>query len=280
MPRRGRLEMEAMETDYPFVGSDFTDEDFAAIGTILRAAGGVAVDHYNAACIKRRIALRIRDLMLPGVQPYLALLRADCSEVLHLSALLSLHVSMFYRDPLTFAALKKIIFDRAPALPQRWWSAGCAGGEEPYTLALLAAKLPKLREKVAIVATDVSDKILEKARAGCFNSTHLSRVPAAEQARYFTAAGRDYRIGEKFRGMVQFFQHDLLGNAPYPAADLILCRYVLMYFNAADQEVVLARFAAALPSGGMLVLGRTETLRDSAGLFVPINAQERIYQRI
>ena len=269
-----------MEADYPFVGSDFTDEDFMAIGTILETAGGIAVDRYNAACIKRRIALRIRDLMLPGVQPYLALLRADCSEVLRLSALLSLHVSMFYRDPLTFAALRKILFERVPTLSQRWWSAGCAGGEEPYTLALLATKLPELREKVSIVATDVSLKILEKARAGCFNSIHLSKVPTVEQARYFTAAGRDYRIDEKFRGMVRFFQHDLLGNAPYPAADLILCRYVLMYFNAADQEEVLARFATALPSGGMLVLGRTETLRDSAGLFAPINAQERIYQRI
>jgi len=80
--------------------------------------------------------------------------------------------------------------------------------------------------------------------------------------------------------MVQFIQHDLLGVAPYPSADLILCRYVLIYFNAADQEQVLARFAAALPVGGLLVLGRTETLRDSAGLFAPVNGQERIYQRI
>jgi len=176
-----------METDYPFVGSDFTDEDFTAIGAILEAAGGIAVDHYNAACIKRRIALRIRDLKLPGVQPYLALLRADHAEVLRLNALLSLHVSMFYRDPLTFAALEKFFSERTPMLPQRWWSAGCAGGEEPYTLALLAAKIPELKGKVEILASDVSHEILEKARAGDFNSTHLSRVPAAEQARCFSA---------------------------------------------------------------------------------------------
>jgi chemotaxis protein methyltransferase CheR len=269
-----------METDYPFVGSDFTDEEFTAIGSVLEAAGGIAVDHYNAACIKRRIALRIRDLKLPGVQPYLTLLRADQAEVHRLSALLSLHVSTFYRDPSTFAALQKIFSERPPALAQRWWSAGCAGGEEPYTLALLAVQMPELRGKVEILASDVSHEILEKARAGCFNSTHLSKVPAAEQERYFSAAGRGYQIGEEFRGMVRFFQYDLLGAAPYPAADLILCRYVLMYFNAADQEQVLGRFAAALPVGGILVLGRTETLRDSAGLFAPINAQERIYQRI
>ena len=269
-----------METVHPFVGSDFTDEDYAAIGAILGAAGGVAVDHYNAACIKRRIALRIRDLKMPDPQPYLALLRADHTEVQRLSALLSLHVSTFYRDPPTFAALRQIFSERIPVLPQRWWSAGCAGGEEPYTLALLTAQLPELWGKVEIVASDVSPEILEKARVGAFNSTHLSKVPAGEQTRCFRPAGRDYRISEEFQGMVRFIQHDLLGTAPYPLVDLILCRYVLMYFNAVDQEEVLKRFAAALPVGGLLVLGRTETLRDSAGLFAPINAQERIYQRL
>lgn len=270
-----------MATDHPFVGSDFTDEDFTAIAAILGAVGGVAIDHYNAACIKRRMALRIRDLKLPGAQPYLELLRADRAEVLRLSALLSLHVSMFYRDPPTFAVLRQIFSERAaPALPQRWWSAGCAGGEEPYTLALLAAQLPELCKKVEILASDVSPEILEKARAGDFNATHLSKVPAAEQARCFSVAGRGYRINAEFRGMVRFLQHDLLDAAPYPAADLILCRYVLMYFNAVDQEQVMGRFAAALPAGGILVLGRTETLRASAGLFTPIDAQERIYQRI
>lgn len=269
-----------MGADHPFVGSDFTDEDFAAIGAILGAVGGVAVDHYNAACIKRRIALRIRDLKLPGAQPYLELLRVDRAEALRLSALLSLHVSMFYRDPSTFASLRQIFAERTPALPQRWWSAGCAGGEEPYSLALLAAQLPELQGGVEILASDVSHEILAKARLGEFNATHLSKVPNAEQERCFAAVKRGYRINEEFRGRVRFFQHDLLSAAPYPSVDLILCRYVLMYFNAADQEEVLCRFAASLPVGGILVLGRTETLRASAGLFAPLNAQERIYQRL
>lgn len=272
--------MEIMSTPPPFVGSDFTDEEFTAIGAILGAGGGFAVDHYNAACIKRRIALRIRNLNLPGVPPYLTLLRADAAEVKRLSALLSLHVSMFYRDPSTYGALLQILAEALPARPQRWWSAGCAGGEEPYSLALLAAKLPQLRGQVEILATDVSPEILEKARIGDFNATHLSKVPAAEQRRYFSVNGRDYRISEEFRGVVHFLQHDLLSVAPYPAADLILCRYVLMYFNATDQEEVLGRIAEALPVGGLLVLGRTETLRDSSGLFAPLNAQERIYRRI
>jgi chemotaxis protein methyltransferase CheR len=145
------------------------------------------------------MAARIRHLKLPGVQPCLALLRADRAEVQRLSALLSLHVSIFYRDPLTFAALRQFFFERTPARPQRWWSAGCAGGEEPYSLAILAAQTPELNGKVEIVASDVSPEILAKGRAGVFNSTHLSKIPAAEQARYFSAAGPGYRIGEEFR---------------------------------------------------------------------------------
>jgi chemotaxis protein methyltransferase CheR len=269
-----------MPTPHPFVGSDFTAEEFTAIGSILSAAGGVALDRYNAACMKRRIAQRIRDLQLTGAAPYLSLLRTDADEVQRLSALLSLHVSMFYRDPTTYDALRPILAEQSRSRPQRWWSAGCAGGEEAYTLALLAAEIPEFGSQVEIVASDVSSDILAKARSGIFNATHLSKVSTGEQERYFSPAARDYQLNEELRRRVQFFQHDLLSDAPYPAADLILCRYVLIYFNTAEQEEVLTRFAAALSVGGLLVLGRTETLRDRVGLFVPLHAQERIYQRI
>ena len=271
-----------MRTDGPFVGSDFTAEEFTAIAAILGEAGRIALDHYNAACVKRRIAARIRDLQLSGAQPYIEVLHADRAEVQRLSALISLHVSTFYRDPTTFAALRQILQERAQAvaLPWRWWSAGCAGGEEAYSLSLLAAHASELCSGVEILASDVSHEILEKARDGFFNPTHLSHVPAAEQARCFTAEGRGYRIREEFRTMVRFFHHDLLSATPYPSSELILCRYVLIYFNAADQELITCRFAEALPAGGILVLGRTETLRDQAGLFTPINAAERIYRRI
>lgn len=273
-----------MATNGPFVGSDFTAEDFTAIGAILSETGGVALDHYNAACVKRRIAARIRELNLPGAKPYILQLRVDRAEVQRLNALLSLHVSTFYRDPTTFAALRQILHERsdsAPAAqPQLWWSAGCAAGEEAYSLALLAAHSPQSRSAVEILASDVSQEILEVARDGLFDPTHLSNVTAEERSSAFTAEGRGYRINQEFRAMVHFVRNDLLSDAPYPPAALILCRYVLIYFNAVDQERIISRFARALSAGGMLVLGRTETLRDPAGLFIPINATERIYQRV
>lgn len=275
--------METMTTNEPFVGSDFTAEDFTVIGTILQESGGVLLDQYHAACVKRRIATRIRELKLPGAQPYIELLRTDRDEVQRLSAALSLHVSTFYRDVPTFAVLRRILLERGQGIPPgqrlRWWSAGCAGGEEAYSLALLAAQTPELRS-VEIIATDVSHEILEKARYGYFEPGRLSNLPPEELALFFSPEGSGYRIRPEYREMVRFVRQDLLSEAPYSPADLILCRHVLIYFNATDQEQVLRRFAEALPTGGMLVLGRTETLRDKDGLFTPINATERIYRRI
>lgn len=267
-----------MTLDAPFVGSDFTDDDFAAITAILDAAGGVALDHYHNACVKRRIAARIRALKLPGAAAYIELLQADREEIPRLNALLSLHVSAFYRDPTTFAALQSILQERPQLL--RWWSAGCAGGEEPYSLALLSEQIAELQGRVKILATDISREILEKARGGIFDPSHLGNLPATELVRSFTAVGGSYCLGEKYRTLVDFAQFDLLSPEPYPQVDLILCRYVLIYFNAMDQEQIVCRFAEALPSGGILVLGRTEALRNNSGLFTPINADERIYQRI
>lgn len=271
-----------MLTDEPFVGSDFTAEDIATIGALLEAGGGVVLDRYNNACIKRRIAARMRDLQLNNAAAYIDKLRSDRDEAQRLSALLSLHVSSFYRDPTTFAALRKILQERAQAgRPlQRCWSAGCAAGEEAYSLALLVSQLPELRPVSEILGTDVSHEILEKARWGSFDPARLQNLSPAELSNSFVAGKGDYRINAPFRSMVRFVRHDLLPNASYPPVDLILCRYVLIYFTVADQEQVLQRFAAALPSGGILILGRTETLRDPAGLFTVIDANERIYQRI
>lgn len=277
-------ELETITTDGPFVGSDFTAADVTAISAILRDAGGVVLDHYHAPVVKRRMAARMRELKLTSALSYIEILRADAEEVQRLSDLLSLHVSTFYRDPTTFAALRQILQERVqdvlPSSPQHWWSAGCAAGEEAYSLALTAASIANPGEEIKILATDVSHEILEKGRCGTFDPSHLSNIPEDELSASFTAVGRAYRIKQKFRSMVRFVRHDLLSEAPYPPSDLIFCRYVLIYFNAAEQERVLCRFAESLPVGGLLVLGRTETLRDQLGLFAPLNVTERIYQRV
>lgn len=274
--------MEALSAD-PFVGSDFTPEDFSAIAEILSEAGGVAIEHYNSACVKRRIAIRMRALEVTAAHRYVEMLRADAAEVQRLAALISLHVSTFYRDPTTFAALRQRLQEkiRTTTLPSlRCWSAGCAGGEEAYSLALMAEQIMALPGRIDILASDISQEILEKARGGVFAPAHLCNVSDAELSSSFSPEEGGYRIAEKLRTKVRFLHHDLLAESPYPQVDLILCRYVLIYLNAADQEQIIRRFAAALSPGGILVLGRTENLRDPAGCFLPLDASERIYHRV
>ena len=275
------------EHSVPFVGSEFPEEDFRALRELLLERRGFDLTMYKDRCIKRRIATRVRALGFRSAAPYLDELRRNETELDTLIAALSIHVSQFFRNPSTFATLEgrilPALFRRAAESGRRelrLWSVGCAGGEEPYSLALLLDEIAPRDIRVSILATDVSPPVLEQARQGLFDPLRLTEVPESVRDRYFTAEGRNYRLAEHICKMVQFQHHDILTSAEYPAADLILCRNVLIYFSREKQENILTRFAAALPAGGFLVLGRAETLLGGARqLFQPECSVERIYRR-
>lgn len=270
----------------PFVGSEFPDEDFGAVRDILLARRGFDLAMYKDRCIKRRIATRVRALGFDEPGPYLAVLRRDEAEVDALMAALSIHVSQFFRNPSTFATLEgKILPElvgraRKSGRPEvRVWSVGCAGGEEPYSLALLVDELAPKGVRVSILGTDVSGPVLERARKGLFDPQRLEEVPEEVRERYFSEEGRHYRLQERIRGMVRFQRHDILTSRNYPEADLILCRNVMIYFSREEQENILGRFAAVLSPGGYLVLGRAETMIGTIReRFEAVSPEERIYR--
>lgn len=270
----------------PFVGDDFRDEDFVRIREVLRASRGFDLGMYKDRCIKRRIAARIRKLGYAGAAPYIERLKNDAAEGDALLEALSIHVSQFFRNPATFLVLERQVL---PALIERvrrsgrqelrLWSAGCAGGEEPYSLALLLAELAPAGLEVVIEATDLSPAVLERARTGLFDPQRLIEMPPGVLDRYFRAEGGRYRLDETIRRMVRFSQHDLLLARPYPRVDLILCRNVLIYFSREEQDQILQRFAQALVPGGILVLGRAEALLGvSRHYFHADFPVERIYR--
>jgi chemotaxis protein methyltransferase CheR len=269
-----------------FVGSDLPDEGLEMLRHLLLECGGFDLGSYKGGCVKRRIAMRIRACGFPTLGPYLDLLRHDPLEMERLLATLSIHVSHFFRNPSTFTALQQHIL---PELlhhagqqnrPLRIWSAGCAGGEEPYTLALLLADLPLPGQGLSLLGTDISPAVLEQARAGLFESSRLTEIPVAMLQRHFDAEGSKLRLREDIRRMVVFRRHNLLLEEPFPAAELILCRNAMIYFSRPDQEKILARFAAALPEHGFLVLGKAETLIGPGRSYFQVeSAGERIYRR-
>jgi chemotaxis protein methyltransferase CheR len=281
------LNYESDNKALPLSGDDLPEAAFEAILDQLRLRRQFNLGAYKDRCVRRRIAKRLRSSGVPDVAGYLALLADGDGELDALAAALSIHVSQFFRNPGVFAVLERQIlpalFRLASASGRhelRLWSVGCAGGEEAYSLALLIDEQIPAGFKIDILATDVSEPVLESARAALYEPARLTEVPPPVLARYFTAEGECFRLIERVRAMVRFECHDVMAAAEFPAADLILCRNLLIYFTREEQVRILTRFAAALPEGGALVLGSAETLTGVERLLFRTEfPAERIYRR-
>ncbi|MBI1922269.1 MAG: protein-glutamate O-methyltransferase CheR [Geobacter sp.] len=246
---------------------------------------------YKDKCIKRRIAIRIRATSSASPEEYLELLNRDPQEIDLLLKVLTIHVSQFFRNPSTFTKLTTDIFpyllfkaENEGRAELNIWSVGCSSGEEPYTLAILvldtfAEELDKTA--VSIQATDIDERILEMAQEALYEPERLKDVPPLLKERYFEACNGRFRPVQQVRGMVCFRQCDLLHENSFVESDLILCRNVLIYLERSEQERILRMFADALRPGGILVLGKSETLVGTArSLFRTVCPVERIYKKL
>jgi len=265
-------------------------DTFERIGRILKADCGFSLYGYKDKCVKRRINIRVRATQSPTPEAYIELLAGNAAEREHLLRVLTIHVSHFFRNPSTFEKLAqeilpRLLRERGGTRELRLLSVGCAGGEEPYSLALiLRERFPEALAAglVSIRATDVDAATLEVAREALYRTDRLAEVPPELLERWFTPEGERYRLSPDIRALVSFSQSDL--NDPALAGeecDLIMCRNVLIYFERGCQEAILNGFADALHGGGILVLGKSETLFGSARRrFRTLCPVERIYQVI
>lgn len=271
----------------PFVAGDLSDQAYALIGEILQEQQGFILAGYKDLCIKRRIAARIRSLGFHDPQAYIDSLQDNPAEQEKLLAALTIHVSQFFRNPSTYAVLEQRVL---PELLQRArqgksklrvWSVGCAGGEEPYSVALLCRELMREGDLLSIVATDLSAEVLQQAKQGNYAANRVVEVPGEALQNYFTQNGEFFQLCESIRQAVRFFRHDLICDPPFYRADLILCRNVLIYFSREQQQLILQQLTETLLPGGYLVLGRAETLVPACREFYRcIDPAERIYQRL
>jgi len=268
-------------------GDDLSDEEFRAITELLRNRRQFDLDQYKDRCIRRRIAKRLRLCQVADFASYLKRLEMDRDELDTLLATISIHVSQFFRNPDTFRVLEQKIL---PDLCSRarvtgrtnltFWSAGCASGEEPYSLALLVDDQAATDLDIQVLATDISTPVLETARMGIFDAVRLREVPAAVIDRYFLRTNERFRLIERVRNKVEFLRHNIMTSDEYPAADLILCRNVLIYFTRPEQERILLRFAEILPEHGALVLGRSESITGNIRRYFQSEYPvERVYRR-
>lgn len=194
---------------------------------------------------------------------YLRHLRADPEEREFLRPLLTVTISRFYRNRRAFEALAQRVLPLLAARSEtvRAWSAGCASGEEPYTLRMVWEELLPPGARLTVTATDIDDASLSRARAGLYEASSLREVPPEVAARRFRPEGDRFRISEGIRGGVSFLRHDLQHDDPPGTFDLVLCRNAAFtYFDRPARLRAAERIASALSPGGFLMIGRTETL--------------------
>jgi chemotaxis protein methyltransferase CheR len=270
---------------------EISGEVLELIRDALKTRKGFNLSIYKDKCIMRRIATRIRATQSATAEAYGNLLLTGDGELDTLLKALTIHVSEFFRNPATYSKLEGEIFPYLFDLCKKEgkknlkvWSAGCACGEEPYSLALImkesfAAEMEQIC--CSIHATDVSAAVLEIAAKGLYGEDRLKAVPPELKLRYFACSDENFQLLPSIMGMVSFEQKDICHADAFPASDLIMCRNVLIYFERKHQEKILKGFADALPSGGILVLGKSESLLgETRKPFRTICPVERIYRKI
>ena len=237
--------------------------------------------------VRKRLDARMRHLGLSSWQEYTNYLDENPREDLYLREVLAITVSCFFRDPPLFAYLTEKVFPQIAAMnPSNptAWSAGCASGQEAYTLAILWEDFRKAHSglpPLKIIATDVDSASLRRAREGVYQRSELERVPEDVLAAYLVRVGETYRVKPEIQSCVRFSRRDLLQNAYPTSVHLILCRWsAFFYFGEHLQKKVLAGFSDCLEDGGHLVIGKRETLppnwtRD----FIPAEGREDVFIR-
>jgi len=241
----------------------------------LRRMRGLDLSGYRRNVIEKRIIARIAELNM-SLSDYHAYLRTSPAECDRLIDALLINVSSFFRDPLCYEVLAWNILPRIIEKKRknrnreiRVWSAGCATGEEPYSIAILVAEIMAHEEPdwtPYVFATDISRKALAAARDGLYFQENLENVKLGIVEKYFTRRDDRYGIRDSIRKMVSFSSDDLASETRFAPSDsvfgtfdLILCRNVLIYFSPDLQKKVFRKLCMALDNGGYLVLGRAES---------------------
>src|SRR6266480_4149886 len=242
---------------------------------------------YKSSTILRRIGRRMAINRIRTMQDYLEYLRTYPEEVGALVKAFLINVTQFFRDPNAFAYLKSEILPKLIVQARmrdhtlRFWTAGCATGEEPYSLAmlitnLLGSELPEW--SVKIFATDLDEAAINFARRGQYSENLLKNVSAEFLDCFFEHVDHGFRISKALRQMVIFGQQDLSRSAPFPRVDLVMCRNVLIYFTPELQEYVLNQFAFSLSPNGYLFLGKAETVRPNQTHYELVNKHWKVYR--
>ncbi len=251
---------------------------------------GIDLGQYRRQYLERRIATRLRSLDLHSYRQYSEYLDGHAEEYSKLIDVLTINVTDFYRDSMVYDIFRRQIVPDMLAEKQRSrhrmiraWSAGCATGEETYSIAmsfLAGMGENEGRFLLSILGTDLDEHVLLTAKRATYPIEKLSSIPEEHQVKYVEVHGETFTIRPEVQRYVKFRSFNLFSDKPISVVDVIFCRNVFIYFSREQQDAILDRFWSALARGGYLVLGRSEKLsKTAASRFELVNGRERIYRK-
>lgn len=260
----------------------------------LHRERGFDFSGYKESTLTRRLSRRLHARGVQTCADYARILDQDSTEYDRLFHDLTIKVTSFFRDPIAFRALEEVALpeltgsgehreNTSPPHRLRIWSAGCATGEEPYSIAILLRE--SLGEEInrwdiTILSTDIDAQALHRAREGWFASRDVESIRQEWLSRYFAPGGKGFCVQPALKQLVTFQVHNLVSDPPYPDLDLIVCRNVLIYFTPPLQTQVLKGFHQGLKQGGFLLLGKAEEpLGETRSLFHPVDRKAKLFSK-
>jgi two-component system CheB/CheR fusion protein len=263
------------------------DPSFEQLLEFVRDERGFDYTGYRRPTLMRRFEKRMQEVGADDWDAYRAYLPEHPEEYVELFNTILINVTGFFRDRETWELvaadiIPRLLEERATEAPLRIWSAGCASGEEPYTIAMLLSEAlgeEGFKRRVKIYATDIDEEALTQARDAAFSSKQLEGVPAELRDRYFEHSNHGFAFRNDLRRAVIFGRNDLHRDPPISRVDLLVSRNTLMYFGADVQQRILANFYFALNRGGFLVVGKAEALQSGRNFFVPYNLKRRVFMK-
>lgn len=259
--------------------------EFEALRDKIFRDTGLDCSRYKENYLKRRIAARMRAVGSGSYGEYSAYLDTVAEEYPRLKDRITVNVTEFFRDSDVYDYLRGTLLPplvescRAENRPLMVWSAGCSSGEEPYSLALMLHGLGAA--EFSVLATDIDDACLERARRGMYDAEALDKAEIAQDGRWFKKNGDEAEATPELKRKIRFEKHNLFADPPPSAMDLVLCRNVMIYFSRDLQQRLLESFHCALRAGGFLLPGKTETILGPARqLYTCVSAKARAFQRL
>lgn len=266
-----------------------TNPCFEALLQYIKQTHNFDYTGYKRPSLMRRVQYRMDMLPIEGYSNYTNYLTENPEEFLQLFNTIEINLTTFFRNASSWNhiaanVIPQIIASKSSDEPIRVWSAGCASGEEVYTLAILLSEalgVEQFRLRVQIFGTDLDRDAISQARQGSYDSNQVSGIPDYLLKKYFEQINGKYVFRKDLRRNILLVQHNLIEDAPMSKIDLLVCRNTLIYLNSETQLRVLVRFHFGLKDNGFLFLGHTEIVQSEiASLFRGVNNEHRIFSKI